>query len=136
MKRIKECLFCFILITCFFIFPATTSNVFASSKSSTDLKPKIDTAVGKYGYVDSKGKWVIKAQFEEAKDFSDGLAMVTYYNTTDDFYEARTGYINSKGKAAFSSRFYRANDFKDGYAAVTLLLKLYGLWGKRNSYNN
>lgn len=119
MKRNKIYILSILLLLCLLVFTASVNKTIASSKTSIDLKPKLDTLIGKYGYVDSKGKWVIKPQFEEAKDFSDGLAVVTYFNTSDDFYAARTGYINSKGQAAFGSRFYRANDFKDGYAPVT-----------------
>ncbi len=110
----------FALLLCsVIVFAGTSQVIFAStdinSKNTVELKPKLDTGNGKYGYVDKKGIWVIKPQFMDAKDFSEGLAVVRYFIDSDVPF---SGYIDSKGKPAFKNRFYGSYDFKNGYAAV------------------
>lgn len=98
---------------------AKAPDVYASESTSnsqtSDLTPKLDTEVGKYGYVNQKGKWVITPQFSIADEFSEGLACVRYFIDTEG---PNTGYINSKGEPAFSTRFYGGYAYKDGYAIV------------------
>ncbi|MFD1903479.1 WG repeat-containing protein [Paenibacillus rhizoplanae] len=43
-----------------------------------------------YGYINSSGKMVIKAQYNSAEDFSEGAALVTINGTSH--------YIDKKGK--------------------------------------
>lgn len=62
----------------------------------------------KYGYMDSLGKVVIKPQFIEAYDFSEGLALA---RTTGAY-----GYINQTGKFAIKQQFDYATAFSDGFA--------------------
>ena len=67
-------------------------------------------AGGKFGFVDTNGQCVIQAHYEDAGDFSEGLARV------------RTGtmwqFIDRTGKQAFEGRFDDARDFAGGLAAV------------------
>lgn len=73
---------------------------------------RIDGIAG-YGFMNKQGKVVIKPQYEEAQDFSEGLAMVS---TKDKIL-----YIDKTGKAILSfnqNDVYRANSFKDGMAEV------------------
>lgn len=101
------------------IFAGAFVNTYAAdSKQTAELKPKLDSITGKYGYIDKKGNWAVKPAFQTAKDFSEGLAVVTY-SRADDFEALNTAYINSKGEQAFSAKFRRGNSFKGGYAAVT-----------------
>lgn len=72
---------------------------------------------GKYSYVDTKGRCFEK-WFEDAKDFSLGLAAVK----TD----GKWGFINSKGDFVIQNVYSEANGFsKEQLAAV----KLNGKWG-------
>ncbi|HEY9296759.1 MAG TPA: WG repeat-containing protein, partial [Phormidium sp.] len=65
---------------------------------------------GKYGYIDQSGKVVITAQFDEAFDFSEGMAKV---KIADKF-----GYIDRTGKTVISPQFDDADDFSEGLAGV------------------
>lgn len=119
MKKLIISIMFVLLLSSVMVFEGTSNDVFAStstkSTSGEELTPKLDTNVGKFGYVDKKGKWIIDPQFMEAKDFSDGLAIVRYVNDSEG---PKIGYIDSKGKAAFKDRFYFGYDFKKGYAIV------------------
>src|SRR6266480_1929571 len=71
---------------------------------------------GKAGYVDSTGATVIKLQFEDARDFSEGLAAV---QTGDNW-----GYIDGTGRFIITPQFDGADGFSEGMAAVTVAGKL------------
>ena len=64
---------------------------------------------GKWGFIDTTGKWVIDPQFEEAGLFADGLAPVLV--------GGRWGYIDRKGKFAINPQYDTAGQFSEGYAA-------------------
>jgi hypothetical protein len=98
------------------------------------------------GYINAKGEWVIKPQFEVGKDFDkdNGLARikigekwgyvsktgeVTYPKDTEiyeDFFDGlargrqngKFGFLNAKGEWAIKPEFDGSRDFKNGYAAV------------------
>lgn len=75
---------------------------------------------GKWGYIDTNGKVVIKAQYDEARSFSNGLGAVCtegkwgYINTknelviNNDFLDA--GYIGSDGSALVCTGSFTVND--------------------------
>lgn len=65
---------------------------------------------GKWGFVNTKGKVVIKFIYEDARPFSEGLAAV--YNGD------KWGYINKKGKWVIKPAFSSAYNFSDGFAEV------------------
>jgi hypothetical protein len=71
----------------------------------------------KYGYIDTKGNWVIQPTFKDAKMFSEGLAAVKMEN--------EYGYINKSGKFITEQIYTNALEFRDGYAIV----KKAGGWG-------
>lgn len=56
----------------------------------------VRTKSGKYGYIDKKGKMVIKAKYDDAYSFSDGLAKVRHGN--------KVQYINQAGKVKISKK--------------------------------
>ncbi len=120
MKKLITYLMCTLLLSLTIVLAVTTYDTYASSDakgtSNVELTPKLDKKVGKYGYVDKKGKWVIEPQFIDAQAFSEGLAVVRYFIETPD--EPYTGYIDSKGKPAFKDRFYGSYGFRKGYAVV------------------
>ncbi|MNW04335.1 KWG Leptospira [compost metagenome] len=60
---------------------------------------------GKWGFIDTKGTWVIPADFKDAKDFNNGIAVV---QKDKDWV-----YINTKGeiqKAPASDKVFDFND--------------------------
>lgn len=74
----------------------------------------------KYGFIDKNYNFIIEAQFEEAKDFTDsGLAAV---KNSEDLW----GYINASGEYVIPARYLDAYGFNEGYAAVEVE---YGKWG-------
>jgi len=64
---------------------------------------------GRYGFVDTGGKVVIPVQYDEARNFSEGIAMVKL--NCDNFG------INLRGERLFSARFDKCMDFSDGLLA-------------------
>ena len=65
---------------------------------------------GKYGFVDSKGAMIIAAQFDGAREFSDGLAAIRVGE--------KYGFINTKGEIVISPQFDEASDFHYGRAII------------------
>lgn len=74
-----------------------------------------------WGYMNYKGEVKIEPQFDEAYDFSEGLAVVGVLNNdksidTNILY----GYINMNGEFVISPVYYEAYGFSEGLAAVAL----------------
>lgn len=65
---------------------------------------------GNYGYISRNGEIVIEPQFEEAGDFSGGLAPVQKRFSSD------FGYINAEGEWVLKPRFEEAGEFSAGLA--------------------
>ena len=71
----------------------------------------METADGKYGYIDRNGKFVIEPTFDSGHPFSDGLAWVEE--------EYRSGYVDKNGKWVISDSTYQAkSSFINGRAIV------------------
>ena len=81
-----------------------------------ELTPK-ENVNGKYGFIDENGNWVIEPQFDDAFDFSEGLAIVEV--------EGKWGYIRPDGTWAIKPQFDVACDFSEGLAMV----EVEGKWG-------
>jgi hypothetical protein len=64
----------------------------------------------KWGWIDTAGAWVIAPQFDEAGDFSEGLAAVAV--------DEKWGYIDFNGTMIIQPQFGDAEEFSEGYAAV------------------
>jgi hypothetical protein len=62
----------------------------------------------KYGYINTKGEYIIAPQFDLAYMFSDGLALVRS--------DGKWGYISENGKYVIPAKFERATPFADGLA--------------------
>lgn len=73
---------------------------------------KIEDKYGndKYGYIDKKGKIVIKPKFKDAQEFLEGLAAVGI--------EDESGYIDIRGEIVIELKFDDASDFSEGLAKV------------------
>jgi hypothetical protein len=63
---------------------------------------------GKWGFMDTTGKWVIDPQFEGVAGFADGLAPVLV--------GGRWGYIDQKGKFVVNPQYDGCGEFYEGYA--------------------
>lgn len=79
----------------------------------------------KKGYVDKFGQWIIEPGFEDACNFSDGLALVK----ENDLY----GYIDHNGNYVIPPQFLNASSFSEGYAAVTYDECKYGYIDKQGN---
>jgi len=73
--------------------------------------------VPKWGYIDTKEKFVIKPKYESASAFSEGVAAVKL--------NGKTGYINKKGNLIIQCIFDDAFSFHNGLATVMVG----NLWG-------
>jgi hypothetical protein len=67
---------------------------------------------GKYGYIDQKGKLVLKADYAGGSRFSEGLAAVQLRKAE------RVGFIDETGNLVIPLQFDLADPFADGFAAV------------------
>lgn len=82
---------------------------------------------GKYGYYQLKGKTRIEPQYEEADDFSEGLAAVCMKDegewkvvngVPERVRYIEWGYIDKTGKMAFDEKYRNAEPFYEGLARV------------------
>lgn len=80
----------------------------------TNLKAK--SKKGKYGYINSKGKWVIEPQFQFAWDFIDGLGRVYIPPRIG----GRYGFIKADGSFLVAPILESSRAFKEGFAAVKI----------------
>lgn len=77
--------------------------------SQNILIPLKDTSE-KYGYIDTLGNWIIKPQFDDAQEFSEGFASVC---KNDSCF-----YINKEGIKTSEHYFEETENYKDGIAIV------------------
>lgn len=88
---------------------------------------KGENAVGaKYGFIDSKGKWIIQPDFDAADDFAEAKARVLKNN--------KWGYINTAGKMIIEPRFRLCYSFLNGYAKATTDNKNWGLIDSKGNF--
>jgi len=72
---------------------------------------------GKWGYIDTRGEFVIPPQFARADVFSEGLASVSF-SSGDRVWEAQFGYIDKTGALVIPARFNWVGSFSEGLAPV------------------
>lgn len=74
----------------------------------------------RYGYIDATGRLSIPAQYDEAEQFSEGLAAVRVSAKEDCVRtdEDRYGYIDKAGRLAIPARYYSAGSFSEGLAGA------------------
>lgn len=86
----------------------------AAEEFADDLAPASDLTTGKYGYMNTKGQWVIQPHYWQAKPFNGGIALIANSQTN-----TRWMYINTKGDTLFNKSGYStAESFKDGIALI------------------
>lgn len=85
-------------------------NAHTGEPSYQPIRLKPSEKDGQWGFVDTQGAWVIPAQFEAARDFSEGMAAVQR--------DGLWGYIDEKGRMVISPGFNEAGDFGQGLAPV------------------
>ncbi len=89
----------------------------ALAKAATNLKPFLDKTSMKYGYRDEHGYIVIPAKYDNAWNFSEGLAFVEV--------NGKWGCIDKTDKMIIPAKYDNAIIFSEGLAAV----KINGKWG-------
>ncbi len=75
-------------------------------------------STNKYGFIDKKGSVTIKPIYEDAKNFSDGLAAICIFDSLK--HSNKWGYIDVKGTIVLEPKYDEANDFLEGLAFVFL----------------
>ncbi|HSA05750.1 MAG TPA: TonB family protein [Candidatus Gastranaerophilales bacterium] len=88
----------------------TSTKIVSIVQKQADYLFPIETE-GKYGYIDNKGKEIVKPQYEEVFPFSEGLAAVKINN--------KFGYINTKGNFVIQPELCSAQNFLEGLALVS-----------------
>lgn len=96
------------------------------AKVSEGLLALRDRSSGKVGFVDARGKWVIRPRFADAFEFHEGLAAFRMREN------GPVGFIDARGRvviaAKFGTRFRSPPVFAEGLAAVGLN----DLWPRTN----
>jgi hypothetical protein len=79
------------------------------------LAPAADITTGKFGYMNTKGQWVIQPQYWQAKPFNSGIALIGNSQTNTLWM-----YLNTKGDTLFNKSGYStaAESFDDGIALI------------------
>lgn len=127
------------------LFSVPYDNIGKCSDGLFRVSKRVD-GISKDGYINTKGEEVIPVQFDEAEDFSEGLAVVSIapgkygfidksgtfvieptYKFCHSFHEGLAsvrnengyGYINQKGEAVIPLQYQNAGNFVDGLSYVT-----------------
>jgi hypothetical protein len=66
---------------------------FSEGLAAVQVREPNKYKIGKWGYIDTKGRWVIQPRFQIAKDFQGGMARVS-----KDKNNTQRGYIHQNGK--------------------------------------
>ena len=101
-----------VLIVIFLGLAGTGVYFFMDRSSANDLYAYQDPDTGLWGYIDSSGKEVIKPQFKEALDFTEGCAAVCDDDT------GLWGYIDDSGEYTVEPEYSEAYKFENGAALV------------------
>lgn len=93
---------------CLIVISGLATVVFGSSSTDSTLIPF--RSLEKWGYINTHGRVVIKAQFDEADRFSEDLARVQV--------GSKSGYIDSSGRFVIEPIYTFAFSFSEGLAVV------------------
>jgi hypothetical protein len=75
-----------------------------------------------WGFIDTTGRLIVDYQFDEVRDFREGLAAVAIRNEEG---ELVWGFIDTAGNIAVTPQFTWVNDFHEGYAVVNHGARMY-----------
>ncbi len=78
------------------------------------------------GYINSRGEWLIKPEYTEAFDFSEGLAGVCFDDQS--IITGKFGYIDLEGNLVIAPRYGDCGPFRQGRARVRVG-RMLGRWG-------
>jgi hypothetical protein len=92
----------------------------------------LNRQMGAYGYIDKKGKWVIKPTFQWVSRFSEGLAAVKGWHDVLD--AQKTGFIDKSGTMVIPPLFRFAFDFHEGLAVASIDNKKHGFIDKTGRF--
>lgn len=96
------------------ILATTVALAFCSCTSDTDSVKLFPIKSGdKWGYVDKTGKYIINSQFDDAFNFSEGLAL---FKSNDGKY----GFSGEDGKYVINPIYKDATSFSEGLACVVM----------------
>ena len=99
------------------IAPIYDELLFTSEKGIVKVKQN-----GKYGYVDINGYNITDIKYDDAYDFSDGMAIVNIGGTPNKrgrISGGKFGYINKDGIEVIKVKYANATPFSDGLATVS-----------------
>lgn len=83
-------------------------SIYEGARFSEGLIDAYDCAVGKIGFIDKQGEFVIKPRYSQAAPFSEGLARVA----VDDQHEEKIGFIDREGNFKIAPKFNTDADFR------------------------
>jgi len=103
----------------------TTDNILGYRYTKDFNKEMVEQSF-KYGFIDESGKMVINPAYEDARDFSEGLAAVCvgqgcYASQQDKPH--KWGYTDKTGVVIITPQFDVANEFHEGLASVSVAHK-------------
>jgi hypothetical protein len=96
-----------LVAACVFLLLTSCSN------NKEDIKLFPIKSGDKWGYIDKAGKYIINSQFDDAFNFSDGLALI-------ESGEGKFGFIGEDGKYVINPVYKSANKFSEGLACVVM----------------
>ncbi len=114
-----------------FVIPAIyydLGNIRSEFIKATNFDGKYHDGIGKSGYINSSGRIVIPFQFEEASDFSEGLAMVGVLVSD----EKKFGFIDKNGSFKIPAIYDYSHSFSGGMAFI----KQFNQFGWINKYGS
>ncbi|MBP1609548.1 MAG: hypothetical protein H6Q04_1783 [Acidobacteria bacterium] len=97
------------IIACCISLLAVCAGSSQSQQFSSLFKVESDE---KFGFADRNGKTIVPPQFDDAGDFSEGLAYVAQ--------GGKYGFLDSKGNLVIKPRYQRTKSFSEGRAAVRI----------------
>ena len=88
-----------------------------------DMRRTLDDLGGKWGYIETSGKLVIDAKYEQAETFENGLAIVARQRARETFFpeekvEGAVLFIDRAGKPLGGRAFNDVKPFHEGFAEV------------------
>jgi hypothetical protein len=102
------------------------------AKNISNTPGRFDYILGKQGYIDQTGKFIIEAgKYNLANDFSEGLAGVGINNCKKKYCH---GYIDTTGKLVIQPLFQTVGEFHQGTADVRMLDDKWGVIDKKGNF--